>query len=396
MNNPARFAKPIVLLLIVFLAVIGASCSSSSSSNAIDIPPVATSFSTTLYGEQETANVATPAVGFGSVALSENSSNNTNLLSGGFATTGITAIAAHIHGPAAAGINAPVLIGLTESPAGSGVWVVPEGTSLTAEQITSLKAGELYFNAHTPANRGGEIRGQIGRDVRIAALSGAQEVPLNASVATGKGLVVIDPATKSMTASVTTTGITATVAHIHEEVVGTSGGVVFPLTETAAGSGIWTTTVTLNDAQYTALKSGRYYFNVHSATFGGGEIRGQIGPVLGTGIMSSSQEVTPNTSTASGIGTLAVNPVTLAVSAGMRVTGLTATGAHIHEAAAGANGPVIVPFTEAPVGSGAWSASPTAVLTPAQFASMLAGNLYFNAHTVDNPGGEIRGQISVK
>ncbi len=398
MNNAKWFNHRFVLFFnTVLILSFVAACGGSSSSGSTTIPaPVTSNFSATLFGAQETANVSSPATGVATATLTEDSYNNSNMLTGTVTTTGILATAAHIHGPAAAGVNGPVMIGLTESPAGSGVWVVPAGTTLTAAQVTSLKAGDMYFNVHSSANAAGEIRGQIGRDVRTAALTGAQEVAPNASTATGKGVVMIDPTSKSMTASVTTTGITGTVAHIHEEVVGTNGGVVFPLTETTAGSGIWSSTATLTDAQYTALKSGRYYFNVHSATFSGGEIRGQIGPVIGAGNMTSAQEVTANTSTATGVGTLVVNPVTLAISAGFKLSGMTATGGHIHEAATGVNGPVIVPFSELPAGNGSWNASATATLTPTQFASLLAGNLYFNAHSASNPGGEIRGQISVK
>jgi len=88
--------------------------------------------------------------------------------------------------------------------------------------------------------------------------------------------VVADSATKTMVASVATSGITGTAAHIHEGAVGVAGPVIFPLTETTPGSGKWGTSVVLTDAQLATLKAGGYYFNVHSAAFPDGEIRGQI------------------------------------------------------------------------------------------------------------------------
>jgi CHRD domain len=398
MNNSHRFINRLALFVFVCLAAIAASCGGSSDTAPPPQPDTST-FTTTLFGAQEVNNVATPAVGFGSVTLVEDSANSTNTISGSITTMGIAATAAHIHGPAAGGVNASVLIGLTESPVGSGVWSVPVATTLTSAQVASLKAGEMYFNAHTPANPGGEIRGQIGRDVRTAALSGTQEVPTNASTATGKGVVIVDPATKSMSASVTTTGITGTVAHIHEEVVGVSGPPVFPLTETSAGSGTWTATATLTDEQYTALKSGRYYFNVHSGAFPAGEIRGQIGPVFGTASLTGAQEVPANPSTATGTGIVVVNPVTLAVSAGLKTSGIVGGNvAHIHgPAPAGTNAGVALGLSQSAADSGNWSAAATAVLTPAQFTSLLDGLMYFNAHSQPTyPAGEIRGQISVK
>ena len=72
-----------------------------------------------------------------------------------------------------------------------------------------------------------------------------------------------------------------------------------------------------------------------------------------------------------------------------RLTG-AATAAHIHLGARKVAGPVIVllctPCTS-PV-SGA------ATLTADQLKDLLAGKYYVNVHTVKNPGGEIRGQIS--
>jgi hypothetical protein len=65
--------------------------------------------------------------------------------------------AAHFHGPALAGANAGVALGLTgslESPVkGSAV--------LTAAQVADVMAGKWYINLHTAANAGGEIRGQL-------------------------------------------------------------------------------------------------------------------------------------------------------------------------------------------------------------------------------------------
>ena len=79
------------------------------------------------------------------------------------------------------------------------------------------------------------------------------------------------------------------------------------------------------------------------------------------------------------------------VSATVTVTGMTATASHIHEAAAGANGPVIVPFTK--TGDNTFASAPGAKLTEAQYAAYKAGNLYVNVHSAKNPGGEVRGQL---
>jgi len=66
------------------------------------------------------------------------------------------ATAAHFHGPAAPGTNAPPIITITglASP-------IRGSTALTDAQITDLKAGKWYFNVHTADHPGGEIRGQL-------------------------------------------------------------------------------------------------------------------------------------------------------------------------------------------------------------------------------------------
>ncbi|HEX9321183.1 MAG TPA: CHRD domain-containing protein [Xanthobacteraceae bacterium] len=67
------------------------------------------------------------------------------------------ATAAHFHGPAAAGQNAGVAVPVTDSAATP----IKGSATLTDAQATDLMAGRWYFNIHTAANKGGEIRGQV-------------------------------------------------------------------------------------------------------------------------------------------------------------------------------------------------------------------------------------------
>jgi len=69
------------------------------------------------------------------------------------------AVAAHFHGPARSGEDAPpvVMVSDPSSPI-SGEAV------LTAAQLGELRKGLWYFNLHTAANPGGEIRGQVTQD----------------------------------------------------------------------------------------------------------------------------------------------------------------------------------------------------------------------------------------
>lgn len=67
------------------------------------------------------------------------------------------ATAAHFHGPAAVGSNAPPVVPLS-APLTSPI---KGDATLTEAQLADLQAGRWYFNIHTDANKGGEIRGQV-------------------------------------------------------------------------------------------------------------------------------------------------------------------------------------------------------------------------------------------
>lgn len=109
-----------------------------------------------------------------------------------------------------------------------------------------------------------------------ATLTGAEETPPTQSTALGSGTLVVDSDNRTAIAIVTTTGIQGTAAHIHEGAPGVAGPVIFPLSETSPGSGIWTSKIALTEAQFNSLQAGNFYFNVHSAAFPNGEIRGQL------------------------------------------------------------------------------------------------------------------------
>ena len=105
--------------------------------------------------------------------------------------------------------------------------------------------------------------------------------------------------------------------------------------------------------------------------------------------LAGDQEVPPVTSVGVGTGTIVVG-TDKSVSGSVTTTGIAGTMAHIHEAAAGKAGPVIIPLTK---NGETYTVPASAMLTDAQFASYQAGNLYINVHTAANPGGEIRGQL---
>jgi CHRD domain len=126
----------------------------------------------------------------------------------------------------------------------------------------------LLFAAHAA--------GVLGEDIKLV-LSGNQEIPPVTTPASGTGTFNIGP-DLSIRGSVTVAGMTPTVAHIHEAPAGKSGPIIVPLVQTADNTWSVPAGAKLTDAQFESYKAGNLYYNVHSAAYKGGEIRGQIKP----------------------------------------------------------------------------------------------------------------------
>ena len=107
----------------------------------------------TLSGKEETPRIATAASGVAEIKVSADKK-----VSGAVKTTGVEGTAGHIH-LGAAGEKGPPVITLDQGS--DGTWTVPEGATLNDEQYAAYKAGKLYVNIHSAANKGGEIRGQL-------------------------------------------------------------------------------------------------------------------------------------------------------------------------------------------------------------------------------------------
>lgn len=107
-------------------------------------------------------------------------------------------------------------------------------------------------------------------------LSGDQEVPPVSTSAKGSGNITVGT-DKTVTGSVNTSGISGTMAHIHEGAPGTSGPPIITLKKSG---NTWSVPPgsKLSDAQYQSYQAGNLYVNVHSNKHKDGEIRGQIKP----------------------------------------------------------------------------------------------------------------------
>ena len=111
--------------------------------------------------------------------------------------------------------------------------------------------------------------------------------------------------------------------------------------------------------------------------------------------LRGANEVPPNASQGSGSVDAVLNKDTNLLRWKINYTGLTgpATGGHFHgPAAIGVNAGVVLPWS-ATMGS---PMEGSATLTSAQAADLMAGRWYANVHTAAHPGGELRGQMTVR
>ena len=113
------------------------------------------SYMATLSASSETP----PNSSAGTGSLKATYDTSSKMLSWTADYSGLTgpATMAHFHGPAPVGKAAGVMVPVT------GALASPiQGTAtLTDAQAKALADGMMYFNIHTAANKGGEIRGQV-------------------------------------------------------------------------------------------------------------------------------------------------------------------------------------------------------------------------------------------
>ena len=117
--------------------------------------------------------------------------------------------------------------------------------------------------------------------------------------------------------------------------------------------------------------------------------------------LSGAEQVPPVTTTATGTTDISARPSRCPSAASnsacptvhgmVNTSGVTATAAHIHQAAAGQNGPPIVTLVR--TGPNSWQVPQGTTLNDAQYQAYWDGLLYVNVHSDGNPGGELRAQL---
>ncbi len=367
----------------------------------------------------------------------------------------------HIH-RGAAGTNGPVTIDSAlrtreNAPASGQLFfqgqILPENAAAlaTATDMLTNPAG-FYVNLHTREFPGGAIRGQLERAqmrVLLSQMNPGNEVPAITGLnATGLGAAVLlyttNPSGVLTSASVnlrtTYTGFPAgtrfTGFHIHRGVAGTNGPVTIDsgirggdaaiaAPESGAGTLDFTTEVDVtNAAQVNTVYDivndpAAFYLNLHTMVNPGGAIRGQT---RSTDRISFQQTLVPGNEVppVTNLNATGHSAFTLwAIRDGNGLSGAyatfdvnhrfpgetTFTGLHIHNGAAGTNGPVTIDsgirapgvvtsmtgfgniYRDTLVVGGAALATANTLLANPELA-------YVNLHTMVNPGGAVRAQVA--
>ena len=113
-----------------------------------------------------------------------------------------------------------------------------------------------------------------------------------------------------------------------------------------------------------------------------------------TASVNGANEVGGGDATATGTVAVTVNTTSGQVCATVKSDIAGAVAMHIHQGAAGVNGPVVVPLDATKI-NGAASCATATVALAGQIAANPAG-FYFNIHTPAFPGGAIRGQLAAR
>ncbi len=376
-----------------------------------------------LSGNHETFPVLSGANGDVSITLTD----DTLTVSGPFSDiiSGVdTTIAggAHIH-TGIAGVNGGIAIGLKPTLSeglNGGMFEVASNTFILDEATkTALSERRLYINVHSNDYASGEIRGQIlpvADEFYSANLFGS-----NSSISLmsdARGSVVMEVTGNTVTLSGSFAGLSSPLAtnvaggiHIHQAKAGSNGGILQGLNIVLSADSLSGTipadsnTFTVTDEQMATLRADGWYVNVHSANFPSGEIRGQLTPMATAKFranITGTSESPPVTSFARGKVALGLIGNTLTLSGSFSglesdINIAAAGGAHIHIGMAGRNGGIVLPLVMN-IGDDNRSATfepddNTFTVGGDTLQALMNRGLYVNVHSLNHPGGEIRGQI---
>jgi CHRD domain/Secretion system C-terminal sorting domain len=346
-------------------------------------------FTARLSGAREVPAVNTIAKGLVTAVVE----GNTVTINGVFDSLSGPVTACHFH-KAVAGANGGTFTNFLANVRGNRIYLK---TTLTNAQIGAMMEDSVYFNVHTAANAGGEIRGQMvfETDYLCGAVAlGANEVPAVTTTASAVGSFSVSKASGKVDYKIVANGLSGAItgAHIHYGNPGATGPVAQAL---VVNGNVISGSFAVTTALFDSIFSGSAYLNIHTAANPNGEIRGQVyyqgDGISFDGLIEGAQENPAVTTTAKGAMFASIRTTLDTLDYRIQVSGLTPNAAHFHGGLAGANGAVIVNLT--PVSAFPNLYAGKVAMTPALITALSKDSLYANFHTTANAGGEIRGQV---
>lgn len=226
----------------------------------------------------------------------------------------------------------------------------------------------------------------------VALLDPCQVVPpISTSQGEGCAVFFIDTATNTVAYEITIGRLTSTeeIAALHDGPVGVGGPSVvgLPLGNPKVG------TFTYPESEEADLLEGRWYIDIHTSSFPGSEIRGQIVDMVAE--LDSAQLVPPGASNSKGWAMFMIDPVDNRLDyfvnicpgspLGSNPLSVTINGLARHTT----NGAALHTLP-----SGGFPKSGTWLYDEAQEDALLDGLTYINVPTTASPTGQIRGQIT--
>jgi len=112
-----------------------------------------------------------------------------------------------------------------------------------------------------------------------ATLTGSQEVPPVSTPGSGSATLTLDTDSNELSWDIIFSNLTAspTAAHFHAPApIGSNAGVQIDIASISGLTSPLIGTATVTDTQESGILNGLWYINIHTSTFPGGEIRGQV------------------------------------------------------------------------------------------------------------------------
>lgn len=242
-----------------------------------------------------------------------------------------------------------------------------------------------------------------------AELTGGQQVPPTASDATGSFRLVVSPdgtvGTYRLVHSVKSASrAELRIGRIGQANMGSSALNTLTLSQSES-------TIALDPDTIRSFISGEVYVIITSSALPTGEVRGQLysidpkhrsGTFKLTGILSGLQSKPANTSMGKGSIDISYDDTAASLSYNYSISGIkgSVTGLHLHRGAFNENGPHVVDLPDTSLTSsgtltqddGCRKYKDQCQLFPVLFKS---GLIYFNVHTTEVAGGELRAQVQI-